>query len=102
MRGRHHGHGKNPRLGEGQLRPSSATKRLCELEEDGRGKSASVLALVFLLFPDVHVFFPTSWGPLYFYQDWGKWAENWREGKVLEDEDLIENLLKRKHDRDTC
>lgn len=59
MRGRHHGHGKKPRLGEEQVSPTSATKKLCELEEDGKGKiSLSDLAVVSFSFQMSVFLFP--------------------------------------------
>lgn len=57
-------------LGEDQFSPSSATKKLGELEEGGRGKSASLtqMSKFFFRCPSS---FSTSLSFLYFYQYWG-------------------------------
>lgn len=59
-------------LGEDQFSPSSATKKLGELEEGGRGKSASLTQQLFsfCLFRCPSSF-STSLSFLYFYQYWG-------------------------------
>lgn len=65
----HHGCGRaGKRWGEGQLTPSAATKKLCELEEDGWAPNSA--SLLWQLFPSLcpvsQSFFSTSPDPLYF------------------------------------
>lgn len=66
-------------LGEDQFSPSSATKKLCELKEGGREKSASLTQQLFsFCLSRCASSFSTSLGFLYFYQYWGKCTEGER------------------------